>query len=324
MKKIKEDIAKGSFERAYLLYGNEGYLKKLYLNKLRTAMLADTDEMNLSYYEGKPVWLRELKDIADTVPFFAEKRVIICENTGLFKEANDLADSIKDFPDTTCFIFVETDVDKRSKLYKAVKETGYPCEMNTMTPPELKAFIISCFRKREKSIPDADAMQLLELLGNDMNHIENEIEKVCSYAIEKPVIRLSDCMDIITVSVTSHIFKMIDLIALRKQGEAIALYNELLKLRQAPMSILFNIAKHFDALLRIGKMTEEHATDAEIIRAGGILDWKLREYKRQLREIGTRRAEQALWLCVDTEERIKTGNITEQLAVEMLIVKLSS
>ena len=78
--------------------------------------------MNYAYYEGKGVEIREVIDLAETLPFFAERRLIVFENTGLFKSSGaDLAEYIKTMPETTYFIFVEEEVDKRSKLYKAVK-----------------------------------------------------------------------------------------------------------------------------------------------------------------------------------------------------------
>ena len=46
------------------------------------------------------------------------------EDSGLFKNADaKFADYIKSMPETVCFVFVESEVDKRSKMYKAVK--GY-------------------------------------------------------------------------------------------------------------------------------------------------------------------------------------------------------
>ena len=54
--------------------------------------------------------------------FFAERRLIVFEDTGFFKNAGaELAEYIPDMPETTYFIFIENEVDKRSRLYKAVE-----------------------------------------------------------------------------------------------------------------------------------------------------------------------------------------------------------
>jgi hypothetical protein len=122
MKNIKEHIKQNQFKPVYLLYGQEAYLKNLYKNKLKNAILGNSDEMNFSYFEGKSIDLAKVIEIADTVPFFHDKRLIIIENSVLFKSQNDLADYIKSIPETTHIIFVENEIDKRNRLYKAVKD----------------------------------------------------------------------------------------------------------------------------------------------------------------------------------------------------------
>lgn len=88
-------------------------------------MVPEGDTMNYSYFEGKKTSVAEVTDLAETMPFLAEKRLIVLENTGFFKTASpELADYLKEMPETTCMIFVEREVDKRGKLYKAVKTKG--------------------------------------------------------------------------------------------------------------------------------------------------------------------------------------------------------
>ena len=87
MKSLIEDLKSGQFNKVYLLYGEEAYLKKQYRDKLRNAMISPDDTMNYAYYEGKGVNPKEVIDLAETLPFFAERRLIILENTGFLKNA---------------------------------------------------------------------------------------------------------------------------------------------------------------------------------------------------------------------------------------------
>ena len=75
MKTIDEDIATGQFQKVYLLYGDEDYLKLQYKNKLLAALTTPGDTMNFSSYEGEGISVGELIDLAETLPFFAERRV---------------------------------------------------------------------------------------------------------------------------------------------------------------------------------------------------------------------------------------------------------
>ena len=82
MKNLNADLKSGQFKQVYLLYGEEGYLKKQYKDRFIKAMLPDGDTMNYAYYEGKNTDVKEVIDLAETLPFFAERRLIVFENTG--------------------------------------------------------------------------------------------------------------------------------------------------------------------------------------------------------------------------------------------------
>lgn len=85
MKSLQEDLKTGKFKQAYLLFGEEAYLRQQYKDKLIQALNPDGDTMNFTRYEGKGIEVREMIDLCETMPFFAEIRVILVENSGFFK-----------------------------------------------------------------------------------------------------------------------------------------------------------------------------------------------------------------------------------------------
>ena len=84
MKSVVEDIKKGSFKPVYLFYGEEAYLKQQYKNRLKNAVLPEGDTINLSIYSGKGIDVKEMIAQADTMPFFAEHRLLLIEDSGFF------------------------------------------------------------------------------------------------------------------------------------------------------------------------------------------------------------------------------------------------
>ena len=148
MKSLIEDLKTGQFNKVYLLYGEEAYLKKQYRDKLRNAMISPDDTMNYAYYEGKGVNVKEVIDLAETLPFFAERRLIVLENTGFLKNATpELADYMKEMPDSTAMIFVEEEVDKRGKLYKAIQSKGRAVELGRQDEASLIRWIGANIKK---------------------------------------------------------------------------------------------------------------------------------------------------------------------------------
>ena len=53
MKNLNEDLKTGKLKQAYLLYGEENYLKRQYKERITKALLGEDDTMNYAYYEGK-------------------------------------------------------------------------------------------------------------------------------------------------------------------------------------------------------------------------------------------------------------------------------
>lgn len=323
MKNIKEHIKLNQFKPVYLLYGPENYLKKLYKDKLKTAILTDSDDMNYSYFEGKGIDVSRVIGIANTLPFFSEKRLIIIENSGLFKSQNDLADFVKEIPETTHIIFVENEIDKRNRLFKAVKDKGTVSEMNNMDEANLKLWITSLLNKDRKKITGDSILYLISKTGTDMENIQNEVEKLVCYAYDKEVITKEDIEEVCTTQITGKVFLMIDAIGSRNQDRALELYYDLLALREKPMTILFLIARHFNVLVQVKELAELGYNNTVISQKTGQMPFAITKYINQAKNFTDKMLKEALETCTEVDEQVKTGRLIDKIGVEILIVKYS-
>ena len=78
-----------------------GRLLKKAKEKLKNALVPDGDTMNFSIFEGKKTEPRAVIDLGETMPFFAERRVIFLEDTGFFKnQCQDLPEYLGELPDS--------------------------------------------------------------------------------------------------------------------------------------------------------------------------------------------------------------------------------
>ena len=326
MKTLNEDLKSGQFKQVYLLCGEEAYLKKQYKNRFVKAMIPEGDTMNYSYYEGKNTPVKEAIDLAETLPFFAERRLIVFENTGFFKTAAgaDLADYIKDMPETTCFIFVEEEIDKRNKLYKAVKSKGYIAELSTQDAGTLKRWVAGLVRKEQKQISESVIVYFLDKVGTDMENIQGELEKVFCYALERDTITKEDIDAVCVTQITNHIFEMVDAVAAGNQQKALDLYYDLLMLKEPPMRILFLLAKQFRQLLLVKEYAEEGIPQPVMASRLGVPSFVAKNIAVCARSYRISELRQAVTDFVDAEEAVKTGRLQDVLSVELLIVKYSS
>lgn len=325
MKSLNEDLKTGNFSQIYLLYGEENYLKKQYKERFVKALLPEGDTMNYAHYEGKGIDVREVIDLAETMPFFAERRVFVFENTGFFKSAAgaELADYLKELPETAYFLFVEEEVDKRGKMYKAVKSKGRAVELPFQDENTLKRWAAGQIGRENKRITETDLVYFLNKVGIDMGNITKELEKLFCYALERDVITREDIDAVCVTQISNHIFDMVNAVAEKQQKKALDLYYELLALKEPPMRILFLLTRQYRGLYQVKQLAQKGYGRKEIAEKAGLHPFAVGKYMEQAKRFQVKELRAILEDSVDIEQRVKTGLLTDSLAVEIFLVKYS-
>ena len=325
MKSLNEDLKTGKFKQIYLLYGEEAYLKKQYKERFVKAMLPEGDTMNYVCYEGKNTDIKEVIDLAETLPFFADRRLILFEDTGFFKSSgSDLADYISDMPETTCFIFIENEVDKRSKLYKAVKAKGHIVELGVQDENTLRRWVQGLVKKEGKTMTQGDVAYFLNKVGTDMENITKELEKLVCYAMDRDALTRADIDAVCVTQITSHIFEMVNAGADKKQRKALDLYYDLLALKEPPMRILFLLTREYRILFHVKALLKQGYGKKEIASKAGLHPFAAGRYMDQAKRFHSKELRAVIEEGADIEQRVKTGLLTDHLAVELFLVKYSA
>lgn len=325
MKMLAEDIKNRSFKTSYLLYGEESYLRNQYKNRLKSVLTAPDDTMNFSRFEGKGIDPSEIISLADTLPFFAERRLILIEDSGFFKnKCDELADYLPHVPETTCLLFAETEVDKRNRLYKAVQKYGRVTEFQLQDERTLMRWILGILKKENKKITEDTLRRFLEHTGSDMENIHTELQKLLSYTTDRDAITTEDVDTICTMQITGQIFEMIRAIAEKKQRLALDLYYDLLSLKEPPMRILFLIARQFNQLLLVKSLAARGMDRTSIASKAQVAPFVAGRLMTQAKSFTTAQLLTAVQDCVDAEEAVKTGRMTDVMSVELLIIKYSA
>ena len=324
MEQLLQDLKQETYKNAYLLCGEEAYLRNQYKKRLRDALVIDGDTMNYSYYEGKDINPRAVIDMAETLPFFADRRVLMIENSGFFKnKCDELADYMSEIPESTCLIFVETEIDKRNRLYKEVKKCGRVVEFGTQKEDVLMKWILGMLKKEGKNITRETLQVFLSKTGSDMQLIKNELDKLAAYTEGRNVITTEDVEQVCITQTTNKIFDMVNAIAEGNQKKALELYEDLLSLKEPPMRILFLIARQFNQLYQLKILSKEGMHSSEIAKQAGIMPFAMKKYQAQVKNFTEEELRTAVEECVASEEAVKTGAMNDRLSVELLIMKYS-
>ncbi len=327
LEKLLQEIKEGRSKQAYLLYGEEEYLKRQYRDKFLQALTDPEDTMNFHRFEGNKIDVQEVISLADTLPFFVDYRTILIMDSGWFKSpCEEMAEYLKRPSETARFLFVEKEADKRGKMYKTLNKEGADIEFKEMVKPSVHRWMAGIAAREGKKI-SADAMELLtQRVGLDMGSIHNEMEKLLSYTHDRNQIAEADVEALVARSLEDRVFEMVEAIVGKQQKKALMLYYDLLALQKRPNDVLYLLTRQFNQMMQARELKDkgyDKSGIAKKMKLPANQTFLADKYPRQASGYSLEGLKKIVTDCVETEEAIKSGRIADKLGVELLIVKYS-
>jgi len=318
-------MSKDTGKNIFLFHGSENYLIKQKECELTERLIPPgTEQMNLSVFEEKGFAIENLFYATESLPFFNDHRLVITKNADFFGtrklDGDAIAAYLQDIPQTTTLLIIESEIDKRARLFKKISEFGLAQEFVPLQEKDLLQWVVGLFKQKGTVISPGVATQLLRTASYSMEAVCSEAEKLISYCRGNPI--TADAVNAIcTKSVESRIFELTGAIGSKRADEALQLYHNMISLKESPLMILAMIARQFRLILQCGVLARQRKSNDEIAAALKIRPFAVREYTAQSRNFTSSTLIQALRDCLTTDVNIKTGQMADQLAVEMLIVK---
>lgn len=343
MPRVQDDVKSGNIKNIYLLYGEEAYLRNYYKNLLKKALVTEGDNLNYSYFEGERTDVSQVTDLINTMPFLADKRVIIVENSGWFAKASAsdneeseavpekkkggntdaLYSALESLSEDVVVIFAEPKADKRSKLFKLIDKNGVCEEYPQCKEDYLIRWVGGYAANNGKKMGQGVCSYFINEVGTDMYVLSLELEKLIAWCLDRDEITVEDIDYICTHKVNNKIFDMIRAISEHKRKEALKLYYDLLTLRESPYHILALLVRQYNQMLSVRSMLDNDMGIAQICATLSSPDWLVRKIVDSVRRISVKQIEEYLSECAVADEDIKSGNITDTLSIELLIISCS-
>ncbi len=322
MNKIKNDIKNDTLKGIYIFTGEEEYLIDYYTRKVvEHATESDTCDLNVLKLCNTLPDEGDIDAFVNSYPFMSEKKILILRDTKILKKASEshknfFSELATNLPDYMIIIFAETEIDKRSSLYKSISKHYSVCEFKTQTLNELTHWITKLFESYGKSIASEDASYMCEIAGPSMFALKSEAEKVVSFCKDNNVSR--ETIDaLVTRNIENRVFAMIDDIAKSDSVSAMRKLSDLKALNEEPIkiiNIMFNKFATFHKLLTLkGKSIREAAAMC------GLYETHAKNNLNQAQKLGARTVASVMLKCRDMDFAVKNGTMDKWLAVELVI-----
>ena len=308
----------------YLLYGTEKFLiEKEIKNIINTNNIED---VNISKYDLEINNLKEILEDANTISLFSNIKLIIVDNAFIFNKMSkkiddlDLLEEYLKSKNNTILIFINNSekIDSSKKITKLIKNDGIIKEFNPLK--NINSNIKSMFD--DYKISDEGINLLIKKVGNSLEIIYQEVEKLKIYKIEDKIITLKDIEDLTIENTNIDIFKFVDDIINKNKKSAINTYHELLKLNEEPIKIVALLASKFRLMYQVSTLARKGYTEESISE---IL--KVHKYPVHLAIVTGYKYNPKILLkylndLANLDIGIKTGEKDKDLSLELFILSL--
>lgn len=339
----------------YILHGTDEFGRAEALTKLKAKMAKDDPmaELNTTVLDGRRLTLAELRHVCDTVPFLGERRMVIVNGllsrlapgrrrgspTGGQGEKpaepawkkeylNDLAGYLPTVPGSTRLFFVEdTELKETNPILKLVRRMGaaqgaHEKRYSRPKDGELPAWIMRRAREREGAVSSEASLMLSALVGNDLRLLDSEIEKLLLYAGERQI-TTSDVHLLVSRARETVIFDLVDCVGRRETDEALKLLHGLLDDLAAPLYLISMLGRQVRILIQVSELHAQGLTRHEIAKEIKLHPYPVQKSIAQSLNFSQAQLERAHELVVEADWSIKTGEMDDILALDMLVVSLT-
>lgn len=333
---------KNGLSGVYLLAGEEEYLKRYYLLKMRESVLCDEsfasfNHTSVNYLDGG---FGALTDGVSMTPFMQEKR--LCELSGFnFNSAKDaqlkalasIVSEAEDNDECVFIIYADTDLYDASKgsktatkVRKALGDGVKTIVFDKTTPAKLSGWIKRHVEHEGLSISEGECRFMIEHCGRSMQVLSGEIAKVCSYKHAKgeAEIRREDIVYICAKNEEVGVFALANSVL---EGNITETFRVLGEYKRGdgdvkPKGILSSVSSVYGDLCMVKGLLESGYDEAAISKKLAMHEYKTKLYVRTAKGIPSQKLERAMALCIEADTDMKLG-VVDYIALERLLCNIA-
>ncbi|MBQ9993558.1 MAG: DNA polymerase III subunit delta [Clostridia bacterium] len=320
----------------YLVYGNEGYLKRTAVERLLDCCIPEMmAEFNFQRFDGVRCEVREITDAVGQFPMMAERKCVLVEDLDITKcSAEDfalLSDCIMDAPSHCVLILWQNDVElseknsRGGKFVSLCKNKGSVLKLDVPRTSELARMLCDRASGIGGKLAMSEAYHLIERCGNDITRLYSELDKLALYAGRKSISK--DMIDeICPPSLEADVFKISRYILAGNSDDAFGVTEKLIAQKVEPIEIFMQLCGNFIDLYRANAASRAGLDEKSLAEAFPS-DYKGREFRirNAMRDQSSHSQVQLrryIDLLYDTELKLKRGRIDRKTCLEQLISNL--
>lgn len=309
----------------YLLYSGDGAILNKEINDLEKKLdISDTD---IIYYNIDDI--DGIINEASTIGMFSLNKFIIINMDSYFKDKKDipninlLENYFDSYNSNSYLVFVcnSDSIDSRKKIVNLIKKYGIVKKLE-VNDNYLNDYVNNYLKDNGYKINNGDVVYFINRVGNNINNVTNELDKLMLYKINDKIINRND-IDLLTVeNIDDSIYDLVNCILKNDNEKAIKLYNNFINNGMDVNQIVAIIAAQIRLLYQVKRLHNNGKSNDEIAK---ILEFKsVYRVKYLLSDsyyYSERDLIKYLSKLADIDKAIKTSNGDGNMLMQLFIVK---
>ena len=324
----------------YLIYGEDSLSVEEMLASLRAD--AGSDELydvNTTTLDGASVSLAELEAAWSTIPFLADRRTVMVRgllsrmergrgggstrSRGIDHEWADIGERLANVPESSDVILVDAAVNRGNPLLRAIRPLAQVHEFRLPSVREMPGWVRQRADRLGAAIEPSAVSALVDAIGNDTRLIDMELQKLALYRLDG-MIRRQDVEAMVSYAREANIFAAVDAALEGRAGIALRLAHQLLDAGRPPTYLITMLARQARFLIVAKDMKARGFQQDEIGRKLSISGYPLTKTMQQEGRFRPERLVEIHRRLIEADLSIKTGAADEEMALDALIVALST
>ena len=322
------NLKKGAFLPLYLFFGEEEFLIHEAVDLIvKKSVDPGARDFNFNTLYCKEASASELVNLCQTLPFMSEKRLVIAKEIDAFKAADleELLPYLTDPSPSTCLVMLSSQgkYDKKSVI-SAVEAHGAVTRFYALLDREIVVWIEGWAKTRGLSIQRDAAQFLWQTLGNDLQKICNELEKVHISIREKTAITFDDVKSVVGDFREYTPFDLAAALGQKNKEKAFLVLSRLIQEGEAPVGLLGSIAWSFRRLLHAKSMEAAGLGPDEIMKKlrPPVIFHQAALFKSQLKSYTLDELRRAFDVMLLTDKTLKSSGLSGRMVLERMILRL--
>ncbi len=328
----------------YVLYGEDELSLGEELASIKEGVgPAELRDVNITALSASDAGFERLAATCDTVPFLSEKRLVIMEGLlSLFERAasqpnanesasrrartdewNALPDYLPGMAPTTDLVFVDARLSANNPMLAKLKPHAKVMHFPLPSFNELRGWIAQRAAKIGVNIEPRAIAALAETIGPDTRVIDNELQKLALYRWGQ-LVRREDVEEMVSYAKEASVFQAVDAVLEGRTGVALKLAHQILDSGRPPSYLITMIARQVRLLLLAKDIRAQGVPTAEIGGRLSLTGYPLRKTLEQEARFSHEWLAEIHRKLLEADLSVKTGDVDEQLVLDMLIGGLSA